>query len=971
VYLRARDGDPDRHCGFRVSSTALRGSTAETPVLPDRFCHQVCGQINAMNGSAKTFRVFLSHTSEMAAHPQGRSFVAAALDAVREAGMVAVDMRDFPAASKSPTELDSEQLLPCDIYVGILGFKFGMPARDQPDLSYTQQEFRTAKAAGRTLLVFLLDETADGLPGTVFLDRQYGAQQEAFRQEVLNLDGKGLVCQFFKTADELHRLVLRALHYCSRDPGGNPPPGPRTADQFEAILARYCERQTAIWQACLSGEYDRHDRLDLYVEPHYSLLKPEAQIVDATNRFGRGKRDSDANPIDGHSAYEPVAAETDDAETELAKLLTTSPRLCLAEDAGAGKSVFTRRALAFACTQAGQRGLFGGKPGLVVRWEQWEKDWPTDFHRALADAIADDCGTNPAAVSPDDVVTWALQQGRVLLILDGLDQVNNDTVIRGVSMFLSGAGRKCRAIVTGRPYKVDHNRRTLFRGDEWRFARIEGFNGDQIAEYLQGYDVDKLFPQRQSVNDLIKIPSVLRIVRELVEQGGFKSFDTRGELYLQASYHLILRAGKLVASDFDDRQTRRVEQILAAVAFEMMTRRMYGYSARGVDTVDQVERGAARRCENGISPQEWTMIRGVTNFTNHCILEGSTEAMLSWQHRGMMEFYGGLHLARYATGSCLEDAKPFANDPDWHWVWRFAIEMPKSVVDTKTRTAALAALFHRPATGRRPNELIQRAWMVMESTGEGQVELTRFQNDFRDLLDQGHPLAAQLEASFRPCPPDPSPDKLTFTMGSPKTEEGRSSDEEQVEMTVAPFAMSNAPVTKAQYWLYDPAHQHDPAIANDVREYSPQDDCPVIAVTWYDAWCFARWCGSRLPTEVEWEYACRAGTTTPYWWGKKMNKSKCTFETNHTTPASASHANRWGLMEMSGNVYEWCDTWYDPQIETSSRPEFVGISRVLRGGSFNLKPRILRSAYRLDFTPDFRSLNFGFRVSRTPYPSGV
>ena len=108
-------------------------------------------------------KVFLSHTSEMAKYPEGRTFVEAAMDAVIEAGFTLDEMKFFPASGGSPRELVTERLAPCEIYVGILGFKYGSTVRDQPDVSYTQYELRTAKELGKTLLVFLLDEEAEGL----------------------------------------------------------------------------------------------------------------------------------------------------------------------------------------------------------------------------------------------------------------------------------------------------------------------------------------------------------------------------------------------------------------------------------------------------------------------------------------------------------------------------------------------------------------------------------------------------------------------------------------------------------------------------------------------------------------------------------------------------------------------------------------------------------------------------------------
>ena len=255
----------------------------------------------------------------------------------------------------------------------------------------------------------------------------------------------------------------------------------------------------------------------------------------------------------------------------------------------------------------------------------------------------------------------------------------------------------------------------------------------------------------------------------------------------------------------------------------------------------------------------------------------------------------------------------------------------------------------------------------MASSAGGREVLSAFQNEYPLLHTAGNSLASEIEASFLPCPPDPTRNPLTFLMGSPETDEDAYADEKpQIPITVKPFRMADAPVTKAQFCLYDPAHQQEPAIADDLKRYSPEANCPVIYVTWYDAWCFAKWCRANLPTEVEWEFACRAGTKTRYWWGDKIDKTKCTIDENHTTAASRQHANPWGLMEMSGNVYEWCDTWYADEIATSADREYVGDSRVLRGGSFDLSPLVLRSADRFRSTPEFRFNLIGFRISRTP-----
>ncbi len=160
--------------------------------------------------------------------------------------------------------------------------------------------------------------------------------------------------------------------------------------------------------------------------------------------------------------------------------------------------------------------------------------------------------------------------------------------------------------------------------------------------------------------------------------------------------------------------------------------------------------------------------------------------------------------------------------------------------------------------------------------------------------------------------------------------------------------------------------------------FKQRDEDPVVCVSWKDAVAFGKWLSAKerknyqLPTEAQWEYACRAGTTTRYSFGNGIAALKdhawCSGNSDRRTHAvGGKRPNGFGLFDMHGNACQWCADWYDEHYYQKSpvddpKGPNVGAWRVARGGSFSAPPIVLRSASRL-FSPSGRSCNFGFRVA--------
>ena len=225
----------------------------------------------------------------------------------------------------------------------------------------------------------------------------------------------------------------------------------------------------------------------------------------------------------------------------------------------------------------------------------------------------------------------------------------------------------------------------------------------------------------------------------------------------------------------------------------------------------------------------------------------------------------------------------------------------------------------------------------------------------------------------------------SFTMGSPETEEDRGNDEKQVPVTITrAFELGKTVVTQKQW---TEVMGTDPW--NWKKSGQTGDNYPAVYVSWLDASLFCEHLTSyereagrlpanqtyRLPTEAEWEYACRAGTTTAYSFGDDESSLKkyAWYDKNSRNKlheVATKKPNPWGLFDMHGNVWEWCEDWYEESLSGGDDPKgpSAGSARVVRGGGWwRADAGLCRSAlrhYRLPGPGPTYDGTLGFRIVR-------
>ena len=926
----------------------------------------------------------------------------------------------------------------CDITVVILWSRMGTPLEhgDRLYLSGTEYEYEDAlRSTGRLLLYRRTDKPQLDIDDEALEEKRQQYQSvnqffDRFTAEDGTLTGGYTP---YEGADAFATRFRQDIESILRqiDPAEAQPPdvAPQSASA-DAEIETYCKHIESLHEFLSVAGFQTQLRVPIRVEELYVPLRAMADLrglgdstfadaVDAEEKLGGAERSLDLPAIDAFRAAEDRGRHG----------------VVLLGDPGAGKTTHLKRVLLWLLRE-GPESL-GLAPGMVPVFLPLRD--LQDLDSGL-DAFIESQLDHAHLRMSEGFGRRLLTRGNLLFLLDGLDEVADSSERGRVAQWIDAAVEAysdCRFLVSCRfagyseqvrlsasflemhlrplsAEQADAFVQNWYRIVETGLAPGAVEQAEEIAKTKAKALVDRLrepdFRARR-VFELTRNPLLLANLclvhrdRGLLPRHRAQLFGECVDVLLES-----WRTSKGLASPVTAQNGRRVLQPAAYWMHSEDGRTR----AKAAELIPVIEPSLqAIRWEGGSAADFLRRIRDESG-----LLTGWDQERYGFMHLGFQEYLAAREIRRLAfeDRSVLRDLARHHGESWWQEVALLlvALEEPslfapyvREVIEQPAFAevpAALDALLEDAAEVSDVPflELVNRdpgtdeglwarqllALRVLERLGSGGLEAV-----LRSLQDhlsaetrkwiEGQRVAATRERSVTEVGeialvqiPAGS-----FKMGSPKSEPGRFGYEgPQHRVTVPTFAIGRYAVTNEEYARFLSVHPDakEPGYWSN-RQYN-QTRQPVVGVDWEEARRFAAWVGGRLPTEAEWEYAARAGTTAPHLVGStKVDLDRVGWYSANSGgtlhPVGQKEPNAWGLYDVLGNVLEWVeDAWHNsyegaPADGSAWIDEPRGVPRMVRGGSWGNDRRYARAAYRYHYDPGLRRYLVGVRVvSVSPIP---
>lgn len=967
------------------------------------------------------YKVFVSST--FLYNEERRKRVA---DAITRAGMTWHGMEIFPASTENTVEECLRYAREADVLVGIIAWRYGW-IPDNEEWSITEMEYDAAKKR----LMFLIDPSLPVNPETDFdpLPDRWKKQEklEAFKQRIK----KDQMPALFKETT-LQAVVLDSLNKWRERQESRSQPAPtkpepsavRAADDFNEEIRNYCRKAETFHASLPVAGFATRLKVPIDIEDIYVPLRAMLDLRGVAEECFADSGHAEKVLCDRNAGREIALPE---AFSQAQK--RGYRNILILGDPGSGKTTHLKRVLLY-CLRKGSAEIGLPEDSLPVFLPLRHLQ---DLDKGL-DAFIEGELNSPHLKTPPGFGERMLRRGNLLYLLDGLDEVADLAQREQVARWIVAAQKEdstCRFVVTCRFAGYSP---TVRLSADFLEMHLRPLTEEQVGAFVRNWYevVERGLAIDPDQAEGIARENAEKLIRRLKEP------DFRARRVFELTRNPLLLANICLVhrhrGDLPQKRARLYEECIDVLlehwrkAKELKIgvsaqegRRVLQPAALWLHSQEDRTRATTEELSPHIAPAltavGWEggsaaeFLRTIRDDSG--LLTGWDQEHYGFMHLGFQEYLAAREIRRrgFHEPAVLRELAAHFGESWWQEVTLLllALEDPSLFEPFMREVVKKTAFADHPdwvdqclddaaetdlkpfleLLGQKPGKQ-KTLWLrqlaalrVLERMAPEQIDALReplLHHPYEAIRRRMGERAAMAAKDVISNPPDNY--ELVripagcFLMGSPEEEKDRFDDEgPQHEVQVPEFYLGRYPVTNAQYGQYLKANPDaaEPEYWADRELNQPRQ--PVVGVSWKEAKAYARWAGLRLPSEAEWEYACRAGTLTRYYTGDKdsdLGRAGWYSENSKDNlhPVGEKEPNAFGLYDMHGNVWEWVeDDWHkDYRKAPTDGKVWIddprGPFRVIRGGGKGCNARICRSATRI-FARVHRNNVVGFRLARS------